>query len=135
MWEPVIRSGHFSSNVNARDERQSTGKWLVPVEFGDPDGVWERIQVATAFRRFAAVKISAPTLSAILGHRLVCVYSESSEEEQVGEVLRCLREIGVQGNLTYKTDLATFQGRDDKLWTSEQLEGPSEDMSPAHAAM
>lgn len=122
MWEPVIRSGFFSSQVNVADERDSTGKWLVPVEFGDPDGTWERIQVATACRKFVAVKKSGKTLDDILGHHIVCVYSTSSREEEVRAVLGRLREIGVKGELTYKTDLATVQGRDDKLWISERIE-------------
>jgi len=131
MWEPTIRSGYFHSRVKVADERDATGKWLVPVEFGDPDGVWERIQIATASRRFVAVKRSAPRLDDILGHHLVCVYSESSREEDVRSVLGRLREIGVKGSLTYKTDLATVEGRDDKLWTSEQIEAPRSD--PNHS--
>jgi hypothetical protein len=76
MWEPEIRSGFFYSRYDVDDERNSTGKWLVPVEFGDPDEIRERIQVATASRKFIAVKISSWRLDEILGHHLVCVYSE-----------------------------------------------------------
>ena len=76
MWEPEIRSGFFYSRYDVDDERNSMGKWLVPVEFGDPDKIWELIQVATASRKFIPVKISSWRLDEILGHHLVCVYSE-----------------------------------------------------------
>jgi len=128
MWQSTIRSRPFMSRVNVPDERDATGKWLVPVPFGDPHGIRDTIWEAVARGRFPAFKVSDKKLDEILGHHLICVYCESSGESSVREALAMLRRIGVEGPLTYKTDVATTQGSDRILWTSEGLETPPEEV-------
>jgi hypothetical protein len=125
MWYPIVSASPFLSRVNTQNDETATGKWLVPVPLRDPDETWDDIQDASAGGIFVAAKISGPKLDAILGHKLVCVYSRTSDENAVAEVLRHLREIGVKGDLRYKSDKATAEGRDEYLWTSRQFEVPA----------
>lgn len=104
------------------DEPYGTGKWLVEIPLGDPDEIWERIVMAACDGRVAATKISSEKLDEILGHHMVCVYCRLSDKESVGETLRVLRELGVQGSLFYKSDRATHAGVDDHLWHSDGIE-------------
>lgn len=122
----MVASHFFSEPFNSKfavsTEEESSGKWLVPIPFDDLDEIWDAIIKAVGRHEFVAVKKSAKPLDNILGHHLVCVYSTGSTRAEVEVVLQRLRAIGVKGPLTYKTDKATASGRDDKLWTSEDIE-------------
>ena len=128
MWQPVYRQSGFASRSEVTEETESTGKWLVPIALDDLDGLWERIVVAAASGELPAAKLSSPLLDAILGHHLACVYSPDSSREEAASVLGKLRSLGVTGPLSYKTDLATTQGRDDKLWVSIDVEAEAAPM-------
>ncbi|MCS4088840.1 DUF1917 domain-containing protein [Rhizobium sp. BK176] len=121
MWYPIIAKERFVS-IFQGDDTHSSGKWLIPIPFGDPDGTWERLADAARDGRLLAVKISAPPLDEKLGHHLVCAYSKISTRIAVNEALSKLRMLGVSGDLRYKSDKATLDGRDDYLWDSVDLE-------------
>lgn len=121
MWYPIVAKERFVS-IFQLDDTQSSGKWLIPIPFGDPDGIWKRLANAARDGRLRAVKISAPPLDEKLGHHLVCAYSKISTQIAVGEALAKLRMLGVSGDLRYKSDKATLEGRDEYLWSSVDLE-------------
>lgn len=127
MWQHVISQRPFSSHVSAPEETFCTGKWVVTFPLDDPDDLWERIVKAAVRGEVDATKMSAPRLDAIAGHHIACVYCRYSDPESVGKTLRVLRELGVEGPLSYKSDKATVEGRDEYLWTSEQIEGLTSD--------
>lgn len=122
MWNYVISQSQFASSRNVAEEEMSTGKWLVPVPLGDPDDIWETICVAAASGVLVGAKISSGRLDRILGHHLVCVYCPESSEATVRATLEQLRTMGVTGPLEYKTDKATYERREDRLWSSGSLE-------------
>jgi hypothetical protein len=121
MWNPLV--GRFVSVVGPNDETGS-GKWLVPVPFGDPDGLWVRISAAASEGVLPGAKLSSLRLDGILGHHLVCAYCPLSNREAVAVVLATLRGLGATGDLEYKSDRATLLGRDEKLWHSADIETP-----------
>jgi len=59
-----------------------------------------------------------------MGHDLVCVYCGASDAETVTGTLRHLRAIGVDGELSYKSDRATVEWRDEYLYNSNDFESP-----------
>ena len=122
MWMSPISRTQFVSRTFRMTDEEATGKWLVPAELGDPDEVWERICVAAACGQLPGVKISSPRLDEILGHHLICVYCERSDKETASSVLKTIRGLGVEGHLRYKSCKATVDGRDEYLWSSEELE-------------
>lgn len=122
MWQHVISYKPFVSRYAGREEAACTGKWLVTFPLRDPDDLWEHIVKAATHGDIIATKCSGPRLDAILGHHLACVYCPASDEATVAQTLAVLRDLGVSGPLNYKTDLATVEGREDYLWTSEQIE-------------
>jgi hypothetical protein len=121
MWLEQIPS-NFTSRIVETDEA-SSGKWLVPVSLNDPTGLWARLQDLAWRNRIAAVKISAPPLDDKLGHHLVCVYCAKSDRDVVTSTLLLIRDAGFVGECSYKSDRATLQNREDRLWTSSQIEG------------
>ncbi|WP_455273411.1 putative phosphothreonine lyase domain-containing protein [Rhizobium herbae] len=108
----------FTSKPFCDDDTSASGKWLVPITLGDPEGIWRKLLDAAVNGELAAVKISSARLDAKLGHHLVCAYCETSQEKEVGETLAQLRKLGIRGDLRYKSDRATLHGRDEYLWHS-----------------
>jgi hypothetical protein len=131
MWKPVISATRFVSRTFRVTEEEATGKWLVPADLGDPDGVWERIAGAAARGDIAGAKISSAHLDGILGHHLICVYAERSDRETVETLLKVIRRLGVRGDLRYKTCKATVERREEFLWASDILEPAAEPVSHA----
>ncbi|UWU29129.1 DUF1917 domain-containing protein [Rhizobium sp. WSM1274] len=121
LWHPTISKNGFRSKVLDSDH-SSTGKWLVPIPIPDVGLVWEDIEDAAVGGRLLAVKKSTHELVRRIGHHLVCVYCSASDELTVAETLRTLREIDVEGDLRYKSDLATFDGREEYLYSSSEFE-------------
>ncbi|KQT04078.1 putative phosphothreonine lyase domain-containg protein [Rhizobium sp. Leaf386] len=122
MWHAAISKSGFTSHAFCDDDKSASGKWLVPVALGDPEGIWRILADAAAQGELAAVKISSARLDVKLGHHLVCAYCETSQENDVRDALTKLRNLGVSGELRYKSDRATLQGRDEYLWHSTELE-------------
>ncbi|NTI03175.1 DUF1917 domain-containing protein [Agrobacterium rhizogenes] len=122
FWHSTISKHGFRSNILGSDEA-STGKWLVSIPNPDIGLTWEDIEGAVVEGRLLAVKKSTATLRKKLGHDLVCIYCSASDVDTVVETLRVLREIGVDGDLRYKSDRATFDGREEYLWSSNDFEG------------
>ena len=122
MWKNGISKSGFSSRTWVDDEVKCTGKWLVTFPLGDPDGLWDRLAEAAKRGDLTATKMSGPRLDAIVGHHIACVYCVSSQRDVVEQTLRTLRELGVEGPLHYKSDKATVEGREEYLWTAEQIE-------------
>lgn len=126
MWKPVVSASRFASRTFRVTDDEATGKWLVPSELGDPDGVWERIAEAAARGEVAGAKISSAHLDKILGHHLICVYCERSDRDSVAALLKVIRDLGVKGDLRYKTCKATVERREEFLWMSDMLEHVAE---------
>lgn len=124
LWHSTVSATGFSSTIG-RDDVSSSGKWLVPIELGDPETVWGAIGAAVLREEFVAAKHSARHLDAKLGHHLVCVYCADSSRETVERALAGLRSIGISGPLNYKSDRATERGRDEHLWSSDDFEPPA----------
>ncbi|MBX5164836.1 hypothetical protein [Rhizobium sp. NZLR4b] len=121
LWYPTLSKFGFRSGVSDSDET-STGKWLVPIGVPDIGRVWEDLEDAAVAGKLLAIKKSTDVLRRKLGHDLVCVYCSRSDEYTVSDTLTVLREIGVEGDLRYKSDLATFEGRDEYLYGSSDFE-------------
>ncbi|MCZ7890405.1 DUF1917 domain-containing protein [Agrobacterium salinitolerans] len=111
----------FHSSIRDSDEA-STGKWIVTIKLPDVGKVWEEIEDAAVDGRLTAVKKSTLQIRQKIGHDLVCVYCAASDEETVAECLGVLRDIGVDGDLFYKSDRATDENRDDHLYRSSDFE-------------
>lgn len=126
MWEHVISRNGFVSYHASPDEALCSGKWLVPLPSGDPDDLWDRLVAAAVRGDLDAAKCSSARLEAILGYQLACVYCRFSDEAYVAKTLQALRCLGVAGPLNYKSDRATVEGRDEHLWTSDEIEGGPE---------
>ncbi|MGO8476273.1 hypothetical protein ACC739_30120 [Rhizobium ruizarguesonis] len=109
-WFPTTSEHAFQSLVTDSDHT-STGKWIIP----QPGSLWEEIDAAIIDGRLAAVKKARD-------HSVALVYCRTSEEQSVGETLAILREIGVEGELRYKSDRATEQRRDEYLYRSGDIE-------------
>ncbi len=124
LWSPTISKTGFRSIIRETDET-STGKWLVPIMLPDIGMIWDDIQNAALEGKLSAVKKSTPRLQKKIGHDLVCVYCPCSVVETVTDTLAVLREIGVDGELRYKSDRATFEDREEFLYRSSDLEGPT----------
>jgi hypothetical protein len=122
LWFPTLSKNRFRSIIRDNDEL-STGKWLVPIQVPDIGRVWEDLEDATVEGRLTAVKKSTQLLRSKIGHDLICVYCSASDADTVAETLAVLREIGVNDELRYKSDLATFEGRGEDLWSSNDFEG------------
>lgn len=120
-WMHLISRVPFESALRGSDVA-STGKWLVPISLEDHE-TWDRIISAIHRGRLVAAKLSSPILAHKLGHSLACIYCEASDMETARGALAVLRDIGIEGPLTYKSDSATARGTDEKLWTSMDFEG------------
>ncbi|MBA9031717.1 putative phosphothreonine lyase domain-containing protein [Rhizobium leguminosarum] len=123
LWYPTLSKHGFRSIIGDTDQA-STGKWLVSIQVPDIGQLWEEIEDAAVEGKLLAVKKSTQLLKKQIGHDLVCVYCSSSDEATVAETLAILREIGIDGDLRYKSDLATFKWRDEYLYSSNDFEGP-----------
>lgn len=124
LWHPTLSTTGFRSRILETDEL-STGKWMVPIPIPDIGKLWEEIEDAACEGKLLAVKKSTDILGKKLGHNLVCVYCERSDADTVREVLTVLRELGVEGELQYKSDRSTFEFRNDYLWSSSEMENLS----------
>lgn len=121
MWFPTISKSGFKSVIGDSD-KASTGKWLVPIMLPDIGKIWEDLEDAAVEGRLLAIKKSTVLLRKKIGHDLVCAYCCSSDPHTVAETLEVLRSIGVDGELRYKSDLATFENRAVYLWSSTDFE-------------
>ncbi|MGX9991638.1 hypothetical protein ACS4RR_021145 [Rhizobium sp. Z1P35] len=127
LWHPTLSTFRFKSKILDTNEA-SSGKWLVPIQIPDVGLIWEDIEDAALAGRLLAVKKSTDVLARKIGHHLVCVYCATSDEACVGETLKVLRDLGVDGDLRYKSDKATFESKDQNLYSSREFE----DLSPKH---
>jgi hypothetical protein len=121
LWFPTLSKSGFRS-VIADTDHASTGKWLVPIPVPDTGLIWEEIEDAAVEGRLLAVKKSTHELVRLIGHNLACVYCAASDADTVAETLQTLREIGVDAELRYKSDRATFDGRDECIYSSADFE-------------
>jgi hypothetical protein len=93
-----------------------SGKWLLFVPKSEVDKAWRKVRAALDQGKLgscAKVSTARPNpLSPNLSRHVICVYTYDSEDTADAErVLASLREIGFTGNIPYKTDEATAQGR------------------------
>ncbi|MBY3044862.1 hypothetical protein [Rhizobium leguminosarum] len=109
-WFPTTSENAFQSLVTDSDQT-STGKWIIQ----QPGSLWEEIDAAIIDGRLTAAKKARD-------HSVALVYCRSSDEHTVAETLAILREIGIEGEIRYKSDRATEQRRDDYLYESDEFE-------------
>lgn len=109
-WFPSFSECGFTSIVSETDIA-SSGKWVIR----NPGALWEEIDGAVIDGRLLAIKKS-------WCHSIALVYCHASDAETVSASLSILREIGVSGELQYKSCRATDQKRDEYLWTSDDFE-------------
>ncbi|NZD51870.1 hypothetical protein [Rhizobium leguminosarum] len=121
LWFSTLSKTGFRSVIADNDEA-SSGKWLVPAPVPDIGLLWAEIEDAAVDGKLLAAKKSTHELVRIIGHNLACVHCAASDAATVAETLRTLREIGVDGELQYKSDRATFDGRDEYLYSSADFE-------------
>lgn len=91
-----------------------SGKWLIFTPPEDHDDVWDKIRAATELGRLG---YSAKAATALQGRAnragalVTCVYTHDYEDhDDIRRVLAALRELGIEGRLSYKSDEATLQG-------------------------
>jgi len=109
-WFPTMSATNFCSTISCSDHT-SSGKWIIE----QPGHLWEEIEDAAIGRRLLAVKKSRD-------HSIVCVYCGTSDQDTAAATLAILRDIGVEGELRYKSDRATEQRRDEYLYDSDDFE-------------
>ena len=109
-WFPTTSQNTFQSHVTDSDQT-STGKWIIQ----HPGHLWEEIDAAIMDGRLDAAKKARD-------HSIALVYCRSSDEQTVAETLAILREIGVEGDMRYKSDCTTDQRRDEYLYDSADFE-------------
>jgi hypothetical protein len=93
-----------------------SGKWLLFVDREGVDGAWLKTRAALdAGKLGRCVKVSTARrnpLSTDPHRHVICVYTYDSEDAtDMERVLASLRELGFPGQIPYKTDEATHQGR------------------------
>jgi len=109
FWVAVTAPG-----VTPGGER--SGKWLVFVPAAHHDEVWSRIAAATVAGRLGTAAKAQTAREAPYraegAPRLICVYTaDHGDLADVERVLGGLRDLGIAGHLSYKTDAATLAGR------------------------
>ncbi len=109
-WFPTMSTTDFYSII-ADSDHVSSGKWIIE----RPGPPWEEIEDAAIEGQLLAIKKSRD-------HSIALVYCRSSDEQTVAETLAILREIGVEGDMRYKSDRATDQRRDEYLYDSADFE-------------
>ncbi|KQY26222.1 hypothetical protein [Rhizobium sp. Root482] len=109
-WFPTMSTTSFSSII-ADSDQASSGKWIIE----HPGPLWEEIEDAAIEGQLLAVKKARD-------HSMVCVYCISSDQETAAATLAILRDIGVEGELRYKSDRATEQRQDEYLYDSGDFE-------------
>lgn len=91
-----------------------SGKRLVFTPPGNHDEAWDKIRAATELGRLGYAAKAARALQGRAnraGALVTCVYSYDYEDhDDVRRVLAALRELGIEGRLSYKSDEATLQG-------------------------
>jgi len=96
-----------------QDGQTYVGKWLIFVSHEDIDVVWERIRKATESGQLgiaSKASTSRPSGYKSTDH-VICVYTcDFRDKDNVGKVLKELRELGIKGRVYYKTDQATLTG-------------------------
>jgi hypothetical protein len=112
-----------SPNGNLRDLRRS-GKWIVYVAPEHHDEVWKKVRTATR-KGTLGVSAKAATAKPNGSSRAlsVIVYTADYEDhDDVRRVLAGVRDIGINGRLSYKRDedtLAQRYGKDTAIYVSQ----------------
>jgi len=92
------------------------GKWLIFVDVAGVDELWEAIERATGEGKLgsmAKVSTAKPNPNAKdPNQRVICVYTyDWTDEEDVRQIRRALRELGVTQKIPYKADSDTLAGK------------------------
>lgn len=122
MWEYPISKGGFSSLVRD-DDVSSSGKWVLHVPVLEQDNtLWDNLINMTINSEFDAVKRTSSAFERGEGTGIICVYCRISSDWYVMGALSKLRGLGIEGELFYKSDKATRDGREEYLWNSGMFE-------------
>jgi hypothetical protein len=102
-------------------DRSKIGKWVIFVSVQDVDKTWAVIEHATTTDRLGPASKVATNYRRTPS-KVICAYTNDySDLSDVRRVLAWLRELGFNGNLSYKEDNATrarLYGRGSTLYTS-----------------
>lgn len=96
-------------------DTENRGKWLVFVPISQVDEVWAKIKLATEAGRLgssAKVATARPNPNATNPDaRVICVYTyDWTDEEDVRQVRKELRELGITSKIPYKATEDTYAG-------------------------
>lgn len=104
---------------------EGAGKWLIFSRRDDHPAAWEVISTATEQGRLGPAA-KAATVPGKGDGFVICVYTKDAEDlEDIGRVLRVLRELGFRQPLSYKSDantLALKYGRGASTYRSSRFE-------------
>lgn len=115
MWlyaaQPDLKG--FQSN-------ESTGKWCIFRHEDEIDALWEKISILASKGKILLAKCSTASNAALYNARLnreertyiICVYTNDwSDTNDLMEVRKALRSIGVAEEIGYKRDIDTRAGK------------------------
>ena len=115
MWlyaaQPDLKG--FQSN-------ESTGKWCIFRHEDEIDALWEKISMLASKGKILLAKCSTASNAALYNARLnreertyiICVYTNDwSDTDDLLEVRKALRSIGVAEEIGYKRDIDTRAGK------------------------
>ena len=112
------------------DDVSSSGKWVLHVPaLAQDDTLWNDIVDMAINSEFDAVKRTSSTFEKDEGTGIICVYCKISSDWYVMGALSKLRGLGIEGELFYKSDKATREGREEYLWSSGMFENNEPQMS------
>lgn len=100
---------------------KAPGKWLLFVNKTEVDDVWKKIRQETIEEKLGcSSKVSTKRgwmHKGMPDDYVICVHTpDCKDKEDVLRVRNRLRELGFTSKIGYKTDEATFKGKDDLLY-------------------
>lgn len=95
-----------------------TGKWLIFVNKGNVDEVWEKIKLATEKgllgigAKVSTAKPKPVDIRYKKDKHVICVYTYNwTDEKDVKRIRKELRKLGITDKIPYKADINTLKGR------------------------
>jgi len=123
---PTTENYEFWIQVDGRRYKKSShgggpGKWLLFVNKGDVDSVWEKIRKDTLDENLgSSSKVSTKRGWMYKGmpkDYVICVHTPNcKDKEDIKRVRHRLRELGFTGEIGYKSDQATKKGINEILY-------------------
>jgi hypothetical protein len=94
---------------------ENSGKWLIFVERKDIDKIWEKIRkwlIAGLLSKYAKVSTVSKLKPSNKTSHVICVFTyDWTDEKDVMDIRKKLRDIGFTQKIPYKTDKDTRKGK------------------------